>query len=141
MHLFYSPKFSITIVLDFSWDDRNIQTGNNGYVKFWGLNKVHYGLCESSELANFLLKNGPNGKQATTNKRILFSLQSSMLAVSETPVVEQFHKWMAVTSWFETSIEGELTQLKSVLQQPCGEATKPLLYSIRVGVLLVPEHT
>ena len=30
------PKFSITIVLDFSWDDRNIQTGNNGYVKFWG---------------------------------------------------------------------------------------------------------
>ena len=89
----------------------------------------------------FFQKNDPNEKQATTNKWILFSLQSSMLAVSETPVVEQFHKWMAATSWFETSIEGELTQLKSVLQQPCGEATKHLLYSIRVGVLLVPEHT
>ena len=59
MHLFYPPKFSITIVLKFSWDDRNNQTENNGYVEFWGVNKVHYGLCESSELANFLLKKWP----------------------------------------------------------------------------------
>ena len=22
---------------------------NNGYAKFWGLNKVHYGLCEDGE--------------------------------------------------------------------------------------------
>ena len=22
---------------------------NNGYAKFWGVNKVHYGLCENGE--------------------------------------------------------------------------------------------
>ena len=27
---------------------REIQ--DNGYVKFWGVNKVHYGLCEYGEL-------------------------------------------------------------------------------------------
>ena len=26
---------------------------NNGYAKFWGVNKVHYGLCESGEFAVF----------------------------------------------------------------------------------------
>ena len=24
------------------------EIGNNSYAKFWGVNKVHYGLCESS---------------------------------------------------------------------------------------------
>ena len=24
---------------------------DNGYVKFWGVNKVHYGLCENGEQA------------------------------------------------------------------------------------------
>ena len=44
----YPPKLCITIVLDFSWDD--CYTQENGYEKFWGVNKEHYGLCESSEL-------------------------------------------------------------------------------------------
>ena len=36
MHLVYLPKFCITIVFDFSWDDCNTpgETGNNGYAKF-----------------------------------------------------------------------------------------------------------
>ena len=25
----------------------------NGYAKFWGVNKVHYGLCEKVEFGNF----------------------------------------------------------------------------------------
>ena len=25
------------------------EIGNNSYAKFWGKNKVHYGLCENSE--------------------------------------------------------------------------------------------
>ena len=27
---------------------------DNGYAKFWGLRKVHYGPCESGELSRFL---------------------------------------------------------------------------------------
>ena len=51
MHLVYPPKLCITIVFDFSWDDCNNpgEFGNNGYAKFWRGNKVHYGLCESSD--------------------------------------------------------------------------------------------
>ena len=62
MHLVYPPIFCITIVLDFSWDECNTQKklktrvmqfffffffggGEGG----WGVNKVHYGQCESSE--------------------------------------------------------------------------------------------
>ena len=26
------------------------EVGNNGYANFWGINKVHYGLCENGEL-------------------------------------------------------------------------------------------
>ena len=26
---------------------------DNGYAKFWGLKKVHYGLCENGELSRF----------------------------------------------------------------------------------------
>ena len=58
MHLVNSPKFCITIVLNFSWDDsknpREIE--NNGYVKVLRVNKgkrvnkVNYGLCENGEL-------------------------------------------------------------------------------------------
>ena len=28
---------------------------DNGYAKFWGLNKVHYGLCENGEISLFRL--------------------------------------------------------------------------------------
>ena len=27
---------------------------DNGYAKFWGLRKVHYGPCENGELSGFL---------------------------------------------------------------------------------------
>ena len=45
------PKFCIIIVFDFSWDDCNSQEklDNNGYAKFGGVNKVHYGLCKNGE--------------------------------------------------------------------------------------------
>ena len=58
MHLVYPPKFYVTIVLVFSWDDYNIypgEIGNNGYEKFGGVNKVHYGLCENGEFWEILL--------------------------------------------------------------------------------------
>ena len=38
MHLVDPAEFYITI-----------DTGNNGYVKLCGVNKVHYGLCENVE--------------------------------------------------------------------------------------------
>ena len=60
MHLVYppepppspTPKFCITIVFDFSWDDCNAQEEleNNGYAKFWGVSKALYGPCENGEL-------------------------------------------------------------------------------------------
>ena len=31
------------------------ETGNKDYVKFWGVNKVHYGLGEKSELIKILI--------------------------------------------------------------------------------------
>ena len=56
MHLVNPPEFCLTIVLDFSWDDCNIQekletmvVQNSGWV-----NKVHYGLCENGELMFFI---------------------------------------------------------------------------------------
>ena len=48
MHVVYYPKFCISIFVDFSWDDSG-KIGNNGFAKFWGVNKVHYGLCENGE--------------------------------------------------------------------------------------------
>ena len=34
-HLVYPPKFCITMIFDFSWDDCNTQESeNNGYAKF-----------------------------------------------------------------------------------------------------------
>ena len=27
--------------------------GNNGYAKFWAVNKVHYGVCENGECRHF----------------------------------------------------------------------------------------
>ena len=35
MHIVYHPKFWISIVVDFSWDDPG-KNGNNGFAKFWG---------------------------------------------------------------------------------------------------------
>ena len=53
MHLVYPPKLCITIVLDFSWDDRNTQEKLETMVmqNFGGVNKMHCGPCESSEFA------------------------------------------------------------------------------------------
>ena len=42
----------ITNVFDSSWDDLNTQEKletMHGYVKFWGINKVHYGPCENGK--------------------------------------------------------------------------------------------
>ena len=45
------PKFCIIIVFDLPWVDRNSQEKleKNGYAKFLGVNKVHYGLCHNGE--------------------------------------------------------------------------------------------
>ena len=66
MYLVYLPTFCITIALDFSWDDCNIRekletrvmqmfflAGRGGGGG--GVNKVPYGLCESSEFLGFLI--------------------------------------------------------------------------------------
>ena len=49
MHLICRPKFCISIVFNFSWDscDTSFEMKNNGYAKFGGANKVHYGKCGS----------------------------------------------------------------------------------------------
>ena len=58
MHLVYplptpppSLQFCITAVFDFSSYDCNTQEEleKNSYAKFWGVNKVHYDLCENGE--------------------------------------------------------------------------------------------
>ena len=51
MHSVYPPKFCINIVLDFSWDDCITQekSGTMAMHNFGGVNRVCYGLCESSE--------------------------------------------------------------------------------------------
>ena len=51
MHLVTPPNICITIALDFSWDDCNTQEKleTMAMQNFGGVNKVHYGLCESSE--------------------------------------------------------------------------------------------
>ena len=57
MHRVYPPKFCITIVLHFSWDECNtpekLETAIIQILGGWGggINKVHYGLCERSEYA------------------------------------------------------------------------------------------
>ena len=47
--LYLPPQFCISIAFNFSWDSCNTQgeMENNGYAKFWGANKVHYGNCGS----------------------------------------------------------------------------------------------
>ena len=47
MNLVYLPKFWITCVSNFSVVPR--ENEDTGYAKFWGVNKVHYGLCEYGE--------------------------------------------------------------------------------------------
>ena len=56
MHLVNPPKFCLTIVLDFSWDDCNTQGKLETMVmqNSGGVNKVHYGLCENGELMFFI---------------------------------------------------------------------------------------
>ena len=53
MYRVYPPKFCITIVLDFSWDDCNtLEKLETVIIQILGgINKVHYGLCERSEYA------------------------------------------------------------------------------------------
>ena len=44
------PKFCITIVSNFSWVLQSSQEKSKTMVfQNWGVNKVHYGLCENSE--------------------------------------------------------------------------------------------
>ena len=62
---FHKKKFCITIVLDFSWDNCNtkekLETRVMQFFLFLfflgggGVNKVHYGLCESSEFLGVLI--------------------------------------------------------------------------------------
>ena len=47
MNLVYLSKFGITFVSNFSVVQR--ENEDNGYAKFGGVNKVHYGLCEYGE--------------------------------------------------------------------------------------------
>ena len=53
MHVVYLPKFCITIVSSFSWILHSFQEKieDNGLAKFWGINRVHCGLCENSEFS------------------------------------------------------------------------------------------
>ena len=47
-HVGYTPKFCLSIVSDcFVVGLREIE--NNGYAKFWGVKKLHYGLCENGD--------------------------------------------------------------------------------------------
>ena len=58
MHLVYPPKLCITIVFDFSWDGCNT-LGNLETLVMQNCeeeNKVHYGLCESSDYKRCKIK-------------------------------------------------------------------------------------
>ena len=47
------PKFCITTVFDFSWDDYNTQEKLETMVmQILGVNKMDYGLCENGESRN-----------------------------------------------------------------------------------------
>ena len=52
---FFSPKIlhnhCFQFLLGMTVTPREIE--DNGYAKFWGLKKVHYGLCENGELSRF----------------------------------------------------------------------------------------
>ena len=48
MHLICPPKFCISIVLNFSWDNCNTRRNEKQRLcKIWGANKVHYRKCGS----------------------------------------------------------------------------------------------
>ena len=48
--LVYLPKFCITMVFDFSWDNCNIRDWKQWLCKIArGVNKVHCGLCENGK--------------------------------------------------------------------------------------------
>ena len=51
MRLICHPKFCISVVFNFSWEDCNTREKwkNKGHTKFWGANEVHYGKCGSGE--------------------------------------------------------------------------------------------
>ena len=53
MHLVNPPRFCKAIVFNFSCMGVRVvprEIEDNGYAKFWGVNKVRYGLCENGEL-------------------------------------------------------------------------------------------
>ena len=56
MHLVYSPQYlynhSFQFLRGITVVPREIQ--DNGYAKFWGLNTVHYSLCENGEWGQYL---------------------------------------------------------------------------------------
>ena len=60
MHLVYPPKFCITILFPFSPGITVVprEIKDNRYIIFFlgggGVNKMYYGLCESSELSDSL---------------------------------------------------------------------------------------
>lgn len=53
MHLVHPPKFCIThyftFLLGITVIPRSIK--DNGYAKFWAVNKVHYGLWENGDFS------------------------------------------------------------------------------------------
>ena len=51
---------------------------DNGYAKSWGVNKVHYGLCENSELPESYWQ--PFISDAALNLKLPFSLLASFIS-------------------------------------------------------------
>ena len=58
MHLVYLPKILHSHCFHFLLGITVVPRGtqDNGYAKFWGVNKVHYGLCENVEFGKLCLK-------------------------------------------------------------------------------------
>ena len=59
-----------------------------GYAKFWGVNKVYYGLCESSEKVDTTHTGGKEDKILALPYRYLYSLT---IATSPLPTLSDTH--------------------------------------------------
>ena len=77
MHLGYTPKFCLSIISNcFIVRLREIE--DNGYAKFWGVKKLHYGLREmvneikALEINATLVENDFRMKEMNAKKRITF---------------------------------------------------------------------
>ena len=68
--LLLSPKICLRIVFNLSWDDYCTQEkiGNNGYAKFWGVNRLYYMgtekmvMLNSSEVLHWCQKRSHRGR-------------------------------------------------------------------------------